>query len=153
MKYIFIPVVLAVMSFCCHAQTTLSFASARPEVKNPVVISIDYTDETKEGRPRGLRQRNAGRLMTIGGIALGLGGVFVYTDARKGTVYQGGQLTQEPEYEKMSLGANMVIGGIGLMIPGIILWKKGQKKYNRYLEQQSVSMHFRPGSTSLVYSF
>ena len=154
MKCVLIPAALAVASFCCHAQTASSLASAGLAYKNLGAFSSHYIiKEEAAARPRGLRQRNAGRLMTIGGAALALGGAFVYTDARRGTVIAGGQVTQDPEYEKMALGANMVVGGIGLMIPGIILWKKGQKKYNRYLEQQSVSMHSHAGGISLVYSF
>lgn len=106
-----------------------------------------------EPRPRGLRQRNIGRALTLGGAAMGFAGVLVFTDARKGSVIANGQVTQEPETAKMLAGIYLIEGGLGMIIPGIILWKKGQKKYNRYLEEQSVSFHSTGNSFALRYRF
>jgi hypothetical protein len=106
-----------------------------------------------EPRPRGLRQRNIGRALTIGGAAMGFAGVLVFTDARKGSVIANGQVTQEPETAKMLAGIYLIEGGLGMIIPGIILWKKGQKKYNRYLEEQSVSFHSTGNSFAFRYRF
>jgi hypothetical protein len=106
-----------------------------------------------EPRPRGLRQRNIGRALTIGGVGLGFAGVLVFTDARKGSVIANGQVTQEPETAKMLAGIYLIEGGLGMVIPGIILWKRGQKKYNRYLEEQSVSFHSTGNSFALRYRF
>lgn len=105
-----------------------------------------------EARPTGLRQRNIGRALTLGGVVLGFGGVIVFSDARKGRVINGGQITQSAEENKMTLGILMVEGGLGMFIPGVILWKKGQKKYNRYLEQQSVSLHTTGSGILFRYS-
>jgi hypothetical protein len=114
---------------------------------NSTVIKLN------EPRPRGLRQRNIGRALTIAGVGLGFAGVLVFTDARKGSVIANGQVTQEPETAKMLAGIYLIEGGLGMLIPGVILWKKGQKKYNRYLEEQSVSFHSTGNSFALRYRF
>jgi hypothetical protein len=117
------------------------------------LFSNSLLNRLNEPRPRGLRQRNIGRALTIGGISLGFAGVLVFTDARKGRVIANGQVTQEPETAKMLAGIYLIEGGLGMVIPGVILWKKGQKKYNRYLEEQSVSFHSTGGSFALRYRF
>jgi hypothetical protein len=124
-----------------------SFVADDLSLSNSTIIKLN------EPRPRGLRQRNIGRALTIGGIGLGFAGVLVFTDARKGSVIANGQVTQEPETAKMLAGIYLIEGGLGMAIPGIILWKKGQKKYNRYLEEQSVSFHSTGNSFALRYRF
>jgi hypothetical protein len=122
-------------------------------LSNDMSFSTRPAISFKDVKPRGLRQRNIGRALTIGGVAMGFAGVLVFTDARKGRVIANGQVTQEPEEAKMLAGIYLVEGGIGMLIPGIILWKRGQKKYNRYLEEQSVSFHSTGNSFALRYRF
>jgi hypothetical protein len=103
----------------------------------------------------GQRMRNAGRTLTLCGSAMFLGGVilmnnadalyYTSTQTQYGTVNEG-----DP---KGALGVLMTVGGVGMVIPGIILWSKGHKKYNRFLERQSVTMHTVPSGLSVKYSF
>jgi hypothetical protein len=50
----------------------------------------------------------------------------------------------------------MIAGGLGMVIPGIIVWTKSKKKYNRYLmehPQQSLRINVGGGATGLSYRF
>ncbi|NJM25659.1 MAG: hypothetical protein HC859_09380 [Bacteroidia bacterium] len=94
----------------------------------------------------GYRQRNTGRALTImGGVMLVTGVVLVSTaDA----TYYNTTVTSSGTYEegdpKGGFGTLMMAGGLGMTIPGIILWSKGSKRYNRYLEKtkwKQASMH------------
>lgn len=152
MKNITILLILVVCSFSAKAQIASRVHRVAYEQD---AVSFHALNQAKyrEARPTGLRQRNVGRTLTIGGLALGFAGVMVYSDARKGRTINNGQVTQSPEDYKATLGILMVEGGLGMFIPGVILWKKGQKKYNRWLEQQSVSLHTTGSGILLRYSF
>lgn len=103
----------------------------------------------------GQRMRNVGRILTICGGALAIGGIvmmnnadelyYTSTQTQHGTVNEG-----DP---KGALGVFMTISGVGMMVPGVILWSKGQKKYNRYLEREGLSVHSRGAGLALRYSF
>lgn len=105
--------------------------------------------------PRGLRMRNTGRTLTILGGALAIGGIVMMNNADQlyytTTQTQNGTITEGDP--KGALGVLMTITGAGMMVPGIIFWSKGQKKYNRYLEQQSATLNIKPLGLSLTYSF
>jgi hypothetical protein len=150
MKYFVVVPAMILVSFTSRAQFSV-LASSRDPILRPLpekyVASVSFDE-----RPPGLRQRNIGRVMAIGGAVLGFAGVIVYSDARSGRVIAQGTITQSPEETKMLAGAQMIAGGIGLLIPGVILWKKGQRKYSRYLERQSVSINPAGAGLSLRYS-
>jgi len=54
---------------------------------------------------------------------------------------------------KAALGILMVTGGVGMTIPGIILWSKGSKKYKAYQAEQSASFNIKGAGVSLKYRF
>jgi hypothetical protein len=58
----------------------------------------------------------------------------------------------EPTYHE-SLGFLMVYGGVGMSIPGIILWKKGSRKYRRSLEREGLQAGIGANGLSLAYGF
>jgi hypothetical protein len=146
----------ATMFLLCHqaiGQDVQNVSFLANDILNSNSFSNFTVAHLNEVRPRGLRQRNIGRALTIGGVAMGFAGVLVFTDARKGRVIANGQVTQEPETDKMLAGLYLIEGGLGMVIPGIILWKKGQKKYNRYLEELSVSFHSTGNAFAIRYRF
>jgi hypothetical protein len=143
----------ATMFILCLQASGQDVYNSSSFVADDGLFSTSMLDRLNEPRPRGLRQRNIGRALTIGGVGLGFAGVLVFTDARKGSVIANGQVTQEPETAKMLAGIYLIEGGLGMVIPGVILWKKGQKKYNRYVEEQSVSFHSTGSSFALRYRF
>jgi hypothetical protein len=105
--------------------------------------------------PMGLRMRNTGRILTICGGALAIAGIIVMNNADElhytSTSTQYG--TVEEGDPKGAIGVLMTVSGGSMMVPGIIFWSKGQKKYNRHLEQQNVSLNAGASGVSIRYSF
>ncbi|MBL0741242.1 hypothetical protein [Chryseolinea lacunae] len=106
-------------------------------------------------RPPGQRMRTAGTIMTLCGSAMIIGGLVIAgtADPNSGQTYQNSNGTYYTDGEMQeAVGVLGVIGGIGLTVPGIILWTKGAKKYNRYKEQQT-SINVTGNGLSLSYHF
>jgi hypothetical protein len=118
---------------------------------SPVVVKKQEQVVVPVGtkRPPGLRQRNVGRALALGGVAMFAGGVMLINQADPPVTRNG--YTQYDYRE--TLGSLMVTGSLGMIIPGVILWSKGAKRYNRYLEKQSLSLHFEGAYPALCYRF
>lgn len=89
-----------------------------------------------------------------------IGGISTYASSDKTPTqrsYQNsnGQWVTYDEYDpKFTLGILMMLGGTGMTVPGIIVWRKGIKKRDQYLkEQESLSFDIRGSSGALVYKF
>lgn len=128
-------------------------------VVSPLIMNPAGEGAYKVYMPPGLRMRNAGRTLTIIGGAMLVGGAIVFGSADEtyysynsynGTTYEEGD-------PKAAIGILMMAGGLGMTIPGVILWTKGAKKYKRYLEQhegeQTVSFNMNGNGVSLRYQF
>ncbi len=97
--------------------------------------------------------RNAGRLMTIIGVPLFIGGIIVFENAEDnyyGSLNNTGGYYYEEE--QAAAGALMTVAGAGLTIPGVILWTKGAKKYKRHMEREA-AFNFKGKGLSLRYRF
>jgi hypothetical protein len=147
-------VILVCSAFSLAAQEfTFTASSEKPSI-GPSLRKKASPASTKVTIP-GLRMRNTGRTLTLCGSLLFVGGVvmmnnadelyYTSTQTQYGTVNEG-----DP---KGALGVLMAVGGAGMMVPGIIFWKKGLKKYNRYLERQTVSFKAGGSAVALRYSF
>lgn len=105
-------------------------------------------------RPPGLRMRNTGRMLTIIGGAMLIGGIIVYSNADLN--YYNSYTTSTGTYTEgdpqAALGVLMIAGGAGMTVPGIIFWSKGAKKYKRHLEREA-AFNFRGRDVSLTYRF
>jgi hypothetical protein len=103
----------------------------------------------------GERMMKAGRTLTIAGGALLVAGIVLvatadeqyynsYTTSYGGTYEEG-----DPQF---ALGLVMAIGGVGMTIPGIILWSKGSKRYKAYQQRES-ALEINPSNLGLRYRF
>ncbi|MFZ6012017.1 MAG: hypothetical protein ACOYXT_16865 [Bacteroidota bacterium] len=155
MKCVFCCILLCLLAGKVSAQIIepqpVYYADAgtpRPTLKTMYAYAADP-------KPQGLRMRNTGRTLTICGVGLMLGGIILMNNADQ--LYYNAYSSSSGNYEegdpKGALGLMMTIGGAGMTVPGIILWSKGQKKYDRYLEQQSVSFNLKGTGMSLRYRF
>jgi hypothetical protein len=99
----------------------------------------------------GYRQRNVGRVMTLGGLALVTGGLILMNSGAPRSTHPN-VTGQEPD-PREPLGFMMAYSGVGLTIPGIILWKKGSKKYKRSLEREGLAIQTGTTGLSIAYSF
>jgi hypothetical protein len=155
MQRLLIVLTMVFFSGTCLAQD-LFFTSPGPQNASPVFLKDPSTGlRTASTTPRGLRMRNTGRALTICGGALAIGGIIMMNSADElyYTTTSGPSGTIEEGDPKGALGVLMTVAGVGMAVPGIIFWSKGQKKYNRYLEQQSVSLNSTASGLSLCYSF
>lgn len=151
-RLLFVGVLLACIAPSVAQQ--FSFTTLETRESGPVVLKKPAPVSPAATIP-GMRMRNAGRTLTICGGALFIGGVIMMNNADElyytTTHTQNGTISEGDP--KGALGVLMTVGGIGMVVPGIILWSKGQKKYNRYMERQSVSMRSGSSGLSLRYSF
>lgn len=115
-----------------------------------------YTESSTDltGVP-GYKQKKIGTTLTIGGAILLIGGVAMLSQADEyyynstttnGTTTTSGDLSG-------GLGSVMVAGGLGMTIPGIILWSKGAKKLKAYKEEHHISMVPKGYGLSLRFNF
>lgn len=160
MKATLFVIILLATSVPAWAQFNQSVASVHHDerVVSPLIRPAGE-GQYKVYMPPGMRMRNAGRTLTILGGAMLVGGVIVFGSADE--TYYSYNTTNGTTYEegdpKAAIGILMMAGGLGMTIPGVILWTKGAKKYKRYLEQhegeQTVSFNMNGNGVSLRYQF
>ena len=102
--------------------------------------------------PPGYRMKRVGSTLTVAGAALFLGGVIMISDADKNTYYNSSTGLYESD-PKLTLGVLMVTGGVGMMVPGIIFWSKGAKRYNRYLENLQGTINTNGAGVTINFKF
>lgn len=165
MKY-FTLILLALPALASAQRQTSSYSvvsSYTPATESPVspiIINPGVRGNYELPRVPGMRMRNAGRTMTIIGGALFTTGIVLVSTSDKETEYyynSYGQI-EETVDPKLVLGVVSIMGGVGLMVPGVILWSKGAKKYNRYLEREgarnrTARVNIRGNGMALTYSF
>lgn len=127
---------LFIVGICAEAKGQQIFAAANLEqVTSPVFLSTtNYGSFDKVVLPPGYRMKKVGSTLTIAGAAMFVGGIIVISEADKTTYYNYNTGQYEYNDPKILLGSLMLVGGAGMMVPGIIFWAKGAKRYNRYLD-------------------
>ncbi|HEY9045435.1 MAG TPA: hypothetical protein VIN08_06045 [Ohtaekwangia sp.] len=163
MKAFLLALLVLIIAVPVSAQYNQTFASLEKSTTvaatSPIVVKPQGEGTYKVFMPPGLRMRNAGRTLTILGGAMLIGGVIVFSSADE--TYYTTTTTNNGTYEegdpKAALGIVMIAGGLGMSIPGVILWTKGAKKYKRYMEQhegeQTVSFDLKGNGLALRYRF
>ncbi|RAW01804.1 hypothetical protein [Pseudochryseolinea flava] len=169
-------IALACVCFASIASAQVSdFAPSSPsttlpqtEITYPVITEdavivspvINQTTQTRVPLAPGLRMKKAGQTMTIIGGILFVGGIVMVAQAdddyyTSTTTTQYGTTTENGD-PKFALGVVMITHGVGLTIPGIILWTRGNKKFNRWTEeqrQQNLSMGLNRSGVGMRYRF
>jgi hypothetical protein len=155
MKYVVFVLLLAATTALNAQQLAGNSASS---LISPVIFkSRALPDPAVDFQYPGERMRNTGRVLTILGSALFVGGIGVYSSADSpGYSYTS---TNSGTYEegdpKAALGILMIGGGAGMAIPGIIFWSKGSKRYKAALleEEPEASIHLRSNGLAIRYRF
>ncbi len=157
MNSVVVSLLLVCISLSANAQ--LQYASSRilepsKEYESPVRIKDVNRVAYKVSMPPGWRMRNVGRTLTIAGGALLIGGIIVYNnvDQRFYTTYTASGVQYTEMDPTAALGVLMIINGIGMTVPGVILWSKGGKKFKRHLEREG-AFNFKGNEVSLSYRF
>lgn len=148
MKKIVAVMVLSVISMS-------AFCQKKSETVTPVSPVLRSSGPKGYDAPPGLRMRNNGRVMTILGSALFVGGVFVLASADEMyyTATAGSNGTETEGDPKAAVGILMITGGAGLAIPGIIMWSKGGKKYKAHQAAQVTSFNLKGAGFSIRHRF
>ena len=104
----------------------------------------------------GQRMMRVGKGLTIGGSVLLIGGVILMSTADEifyTTTTTNGTTTEEGD-PKGATGLTMAIGGVGMIIPGAIVWSKGKKKYAAYkATSASLSLGVNQNGAGLRFQF
>jgi hypothetical protein len=157
MKKCFIATALICACISANAQFTSHSGRSRQS---------DYLSSLPEGLPSsgfieapGIHMRNTGRTLTIFGAVLFVAGAAMASTAdalyyNSSTTYSSsGSATVKEGDPRGGYGVALMAGGVGMMVPGIIFWSKGSKKYRHYQEQQSTSVAFKNAGISLQFHF
>ena len=147
MKNAAVVFVLALTIKVCSAQEVALMLRSDDRL-SPTFI----TQNPAEGKKLpGYRMRNTGRALTIGGLSLLTGGLILMNSGGPRSTHPN-VTGDEPDWRE-PLGFTMAYSGVGMMIPGIILWKKGSRKYKRSLEREQYSIETDGASIAFRYSF
>jgi hypothetical protein len=138
-----------------HAQYRALGAAGSTAAVSPLVQKKTMRIAYEATKPPGLRMRGAGTIMTLCGGGLIIAGAIIAANAdpnagqtyvnSNGTTYTDGDVDQ-------AMGVLGIVAGVGLTVPGVILWTKGNKKYKRYLETQT-AFNFTKNGVGLTYRF
>lgn len=155
----FVIAVLCLLTACIHAQAqrrhyeSVQYASITP-IRLQQVVPLRVETGNLPGQ-HGIR---TGKTLTIIGGILLVGGVALASTADElyySSNTTNGTTTEEGDPQG-AIGALMVVGGAGMIIPGIIIWSKSKKRYNRYLidhPQQSLQLDLGGGGVGMSYRF
>jgi len=150
MRFLFVVLAMTTTGTLVNAQYYAS-GKLTPAQVSPVIVN--KKPEYQYTTPPGLRMRNTGRTLTIIGSVLFVGGIVMVAtadDLYYETTYSSSGTTEEGDPQG-AFGAVMIAGGTGMIIPGIIFWSKGSKKYKAHLSEQGASLGIK--STGLVLSY
>ena len=155
MKFFIVALALCGWGFSAHGQFVAKVGTSETsqQYSSPVVINNLERVAYKIAYPPGYRMRNTGRLLTLVGVPLFIGGIIVFENAEDN--YYSSLTTTGATYyeeEQVAAGALMTVAGAGLAIPGIIFWTKGAKKYKRHMEREA-AFNFNGKGLSLSYRF
>ena len=131
------------------------YASAKASTARVSPVVINQKETLQYTKPPGLRMRNTGRTLTIiGGILFVSGIAMVATadDLYYETTYSSSGTTTEGDPQG-AFGVVMIAGGTGMIIPGVIFWNKGSKKYKAHLSEQGASIGVKGTGLALGYRF
>lgn len=155
----FFVVVLALCSFGMSAHGQFAANVGASEINqapsSPVIISNVQRVQYKIAYPPGYRMRNTGRLLTLIGAPLLIGGIIMMSNAdheyQTVTTSSGTYTEVDPQEAG---GALMIVVGAGLTVPGVIFWSKGAKKLKRHMERtQDAAFKIDNKGLSLSYRF
>jgi hypothetical protein len=145
MKYAAVVFALMLTLGVCCAQEVTLHSRDRSSI---TFVTQNLTDIKKLP---GYRMRNTGRALTIGGLSLLTGGLILMNSGGPRSTHPN-VTGDEPDWRE-PLGFTMAYSSFGMTIPGVILWRKGSRKYKRSLEREQYSIETDGASVAFRYSF
>lgn len=157
------------IALCANAQTTASSPSFMSLVSSSEVQKLarqtaaasewSVTNSIQRElyvipKAPGERMMKVGKTLTILGAAAVVGGILVYNNrdpyySTKGTY--GTTYDEDPHIA----GGQLLVGiGTGMIVPGVMVWIHGAKKFRKYEEKQRTQALYIPGGkVGLGYLF
>jgi hypothetical protein len=108
----------------------------------------------------GEKQKKIGStMMAIGGAML-VGGIILYAGSDK-TPTKDSVLNNYGTYDvyydydpKFTGGILLMVAGTGISVPGVLIWRKGVKKFKQYMiEQERLSFYYHGTGATVTYRF
>ena len=101
------------------------------------------------------RMRNAGAILTIGGAALTIAGVSTLSKSSTDYYYYNGQQQTNTTGNPETGAVEFLVGvaGLGVGVPLWIVGSHAKNKYERKLDNVSVGLNFKGGSTGLRFAY
>lgn len=136
---------------------TNTFAGPGPEKKTTTItppFKFSGITEIPDNAP-GMHKIRIGRGMTIGGGVLLVSGIALAATADSysySSTTTNGQTTESGDL-KGAVGVVFIAAGVGLTIPGIIIWSKGRKRLEAYKIENGLTFDIRGTSGVLTYHF
>ncbi len=137
-----------------HAST---FAGPGPEKSIAIspVFKIASTPSEIPANAPGMHKIKVGRGMVIGGSVLLVSGIALAATADSYSysyTNTNGQTTESGD-AKGAIGVIFIAAGLGLTIPGAIIWSKGSKRLKRYKEENNLTFDIQGTQGVLTYRF
>ena len=136
---------------------TSIFAGPGPEktiAVRPLLKISKIQTEIPDNAP-GMHKIKIGRGMTISGSVLLVSGIALAATA-DAYYYNysstNGQTTESGDL-KGGVGVILIAAGVGLTVPGVIIWSKGAKRLKQYKEENNLTFDIRGTSGVLTYRF
>lgn len=156
--------ILLLISFVViSVSASAQYANRQYARVTPVSLNLisSFTTEPPTTRVPGERMRDVGTSLILGGVVLEAIGIATLSsvDGLKLGVgsfsYQSSNPNDEDQLPtKAVVGLLGVVGGVGMMVPGIIFCAKGTKRYNYYKNHENqVAIHMKGAGLSFKYYF
>jgi hypothetical protein len=108
----------------------------------------------------GEKQKKIGSTMMALGGAMLVGGIIMYAKSDK-TPTKDSVLNNYGGYDpyyvydgKYIGGILLMVAGTGISVPGVLIWRKGVKRFNQYMiEQERLSLYYHGTGATVTYRF
>jgi hypothetical protein len=138
------------------ASAEVQSLSVRTAVQEPSGYYSVQREMYKIPQEPGQRMMKVGRALTIAGSALVITGILVYNNRDPNYVTQGTYGTTYGD-DPHEAGGQLLVGvGVGMIVPGVMVWIHGASKYRKYVEknaEKNAGIYIPAGKLGLGYRF
>ena len=130
-----------------------SISASRRLLAEPSGVYSVQREMYKIPQEPGQRMMKVGKILTGCGAALVITGILVYNNRDPNYSTQGTYGTTYGDDPHEAGGALLVTAGTSMIVPGVLIWIHGSKKYRRHLEKTTQGLYVPAGKVGLSYRF
>ncbi|MEJ1238501.1 hypothetical protein WBG78_10240 [Chryseolinea sp. T2] len=101
----------------------------------------------------GQRMMKVGKILTCVGTATVITGLLVYNNRDPNYSTQGTYGTTYNDDPHESGGQLLVAAGVGMIVPGVMVWIHGSNKFRKHVEKSTQAVYIPAGKLGLGYRF